>query len=173
MTNMRKFLITAVASTAISSPVFAQTTPPAGVEGGTGTTDSNVAAPSPNQSTSSESAPDTPVHAPTSNNQQSAFVTAQPTDILSYNIVDLNITNDADETVGEIKDLIISNNTLAGYILSVGGFLGLGERYVIVNPNAVSIHYNEPDKKWTARMATTKEVLQEAPEFIYEGRWDR
>ena len=32
------------------------------------------------------------------------FVTAQPTDVLSYNLVGLNITNAEDETVGEIKD---------------------------------------------------------------------
>src|SRR6185437_3016228 len=67
------------------------------------------------------------------------FVTVQPTDILSYNLIGLNVTNNQNETVGEIKDLVLSNNTLAGYIMSVGGFLGMGEHYVAVSPSAVKI----------------------------------
>lgn len=101
------------------------------------------------------------------------FVTVQPTDVLSYNLVGLHITNGANESVGEIKDLVLSADTLAGYIVSVGGFLGMDEHYVIVNPKAVKITYVENDKKWTATMDATKEELKAAPEFKYEGRWKR
>lgn len=101
------------------------------------------------------------------------FVTAQPTDVLSYNLVGLNITNGENENIGEIKDLILADGKLAGYIVSVGGFLGMGERYVIVEPSSVKVNYTEDDKKWTATMAATKEQLKEAPEFKYEGRWGR
>ena len=34
------------------------------------------------------------------------FVSAKPTDVLSYNLVGLNITSNTNETIGEIKDLI-------------------------------------------------------------------
>lgn len=101
------------------------------------------------------------------------FVTAQPTDVLSYNLVGLEIKNSADESVGEIKDLLLSKDTLAGYIVSVGGFLGIDEHYVIINPKAVKIAYVENDKKWTATMDATKEQLKAATEFKYEGRWKR
>ncbi|WP_394013491.1 PRC-barrel domain-containing protein [Roseixanthobacter pseudopolyaromaticivorans] len=103
--------------------------------------------------------------------QSDAFVTAKPTDVLSYNLVGLKVMNGEKETVGEIKDLILSQGELAGYILSVGGFLGMGERYVIVRPNAVKIAYSESDKKWSAMMNATKDQLKAAPEFKYEGRW--
>ncbi|TWB08232.1 PRC-barrel domain protein [Rhizobium sp. ERR 1071] len=99
------------------------------------------------------------------------FLTAKPTDVLSYNLIGLNIQNGDKENVGEIKDLIISGGQLAGYVVSVGGFLGMGERYVIVSPSAVKVTYSESDKKWTATMATTKDQLKNAPEFKYEGRW--
>ncbi|OYX05255.1 MAG: photosystem reaction center subunit H [Rhizobiales bacterium 32-66-8] len=101
------------------------------------------------------------------------FTSAKPTDVLSYNLVGLNVTNGQNETVGEIKDLILSQGQLAGYIVSVGGFLGMGERYVIVRPSAVKVNYSESDKKWTAMMNATKDQLKGAPEFKYEGRWDR
>lgn len=101
------------------------------------------------------------------------FVTAQPTDVLSYNLIGLKITNGEKKDVGEIKDLVLSNDTLAGYIVSVGGFLGMDEHYVIVSPSAVKISYLENDKKWTATMDATKEELKSAPEFKYDGRWKR
>ncbi|WP_114946765.1 PRC-barrel domain-containing protein [Microvirga calopogonii] len=101
------------------------------------------------------------------------FVIAKPTDVLSNNLIGLNVTNEANETIGEIKDLILSQGDLSGYIVSVGGFLGLGERYVIVHPRAVKVSYTENDNKWHAVMNATKDQLKAAPEFKYEGRWKR
>ena len=101
------------------------------------------------------------------------FVSAKPTDVLSYNLVGLNITSNTNETIGEIKDLILSQGELSGYIVSVGGFLGMGERYVIVRPSAVKVTYDDNDKKWHAVMNATKDQLKTAPEFKYEGRWKR
>lgn len=101
------------------------------------------------------------------------FVIAKPTDVLSNNLIGLNVTNEANETIGEIKDLILSQGELSGYIVSVGGFLGLGERYVIVRPSAVKVSYTENDNKWHAMMNATKDQLKTAPEFKYEGRWKR
>ncbi|MDR6756798.1 sporulation protein YlmC with PRC-barrel domain [Mycoplana sp. BE70] len=101
------------------------------------------------------------------------FVSAQPTDVLSYNLIGLNITNDAGETIGEIKDLVIGEGKLNGYVVSVGGFLGMGDHYVMVGPSAVKVTYLENDKKWTAVMNASKEELKKAPAFKYEGRWER
>ncbi|MBZ3695409.1 MULTISPECIES: PRC-barrel domain-containing protein [Phyllobacterium] len=101
------------------------------------------------------------------------FVTAQPTDILSYNLLGLNIVDGQNKTIGEIKDLILSEGKLGGYIVSVGGILSLGEKYVIVAPAAVKVSYSENDKKWTATMAATADQLKAAPEFKYEGRWKK
>jgi len=105
------------------------------------------------------------------NVETEVFVTAKPTDVISSNILNLDITNSKDESIGKIQDLIISEGALTGYIVSVGGFLGIGEKYVIVAPQSVEIPYAENDKKWSAKMDTTKEALEKAPEFKYEGRW--
>jgi len=101
------------------------------------------------------------------------YIKAQPTDVLSSNLIGLNVQNAAKDNVGEIKDLVVSNGALSGIILSVGGFLGIGERYVVVTPAAVKVVYSENDKKWSATMDTTKDALKAAPEFKYEGRWSR
>jgi hypothetical protein len=101
------------------------------------------------------------------------YVKALPTDVLSSNLIGLNVQNNAKETVGEIKDLVVSGSNLSGLVLSVGGFLGIGERYVVVTPSAVTVVYSENDKKWTATMDSTKDALKAAPEFKYEGRWSK
>lgn len=101
------------------------------------------------------------------------YVAAKPTDVLGSNLIGLNVTNSGNETIGEIKDVLLSNGALAGYIVSVGGFLGMGERHVIVSPSAVKVNYSENDKKWSASMAATKDELKAAPEFTYEGRWKK
>ncbi|MCL7998221.1 PRC-barrel domain-containing protein [Brucella sp. 21LCYQ03] len=103
--------------------------------------------------------------------EKEVFVTAVPTSVLSYNLIGLNIVNGDDTTIGEIKDLIIADGVLSGYIVSVGGILGVGERYVIVAPDAVDITYFDEDKKWSAVMNSTKEEIEKAPEFKYDGRW--
>ena len=53
--------------------------------------------------------------------------------VLSYNLIGLNITDAQNNTVGEIKDIAIHNEKVVGYIVSVGGFLGMGEHYVAVS----------------------------------------
>ncbi|SPL63118.1 hypothetical protein OHAE_3050 [Ochrobactrum soli] len=65
----------------------------------------------------------------------------------------------------------MGDGDIEGYIVSVGGFLGVGEKYVVVDPDAIEIVYSENDKKWSAKMNATKEQLEKATEFKYEGRW--
>lgn len=98
-------------------------------------------------------------------------VTIPPDAVLSYNLIGLNVYNKANEDVGEIKDLVLQSGKLIGYVVSVGGFLGIGDHYVVVDPNAVSTAYDQTNGKWTALMDVGKDQLKNAPEFKYEGRF--
>jgi sporulation protein YlmC with PRC-barrel domain len=87
--------------------------------------------------------------------------------MFSSKLKGLNVYNQKDESVGEITDLAIKNHQVDALILSVGGFLGVGERYVAVSPSSVNVHYDSKNDKWLASMNTSKEALKEAPEFKY------
>jgi sporulation protein YlmC with PRC-barrel domain len=87
--------------------------------------------------------------------------------MFSSKLKGLNVTNQKNETVGEITDLALKNHQVEALILSVGGFLGMGEHYVAVSPSSVNIHYDAKNNKWLASMNTTKEALKDAPEFKY------
>lgn len=95
------------------------------------------------------------------------FSTVSKDEMFSSKLKGLNITNQKDETIGEITDLAIKNHQVDALILSVGGFLGMGERYVAVSPSSVNVKYDEKNNKWMASMNTTKDALKAAPEFMY------
>jgi sporulation protein YlmC with PRC-barrel domain len=101
------------------------------------------------------------------------FVAVAATDDLSSKVVGLDIYNSDQKDIGQIKDVAMAQNgRTQAYIVSVGGFLGVGEHYVAVSPQAVKVTYNDTDKKWHASMNATADQLKAAPEFKYTGRWE-
>ena len=103
----------------------------------------------------------------------SRFVSLPSTDELSSNVVGLDVYNNDNKNIGKIKDIALNQHGRAqAYILSVGGFLGIGDHYVAVNPSEVKVSYNDSDKKWHATMNATADQLKAAPEFKYNGHWN-
>jgi sporulation protein YlmC with PRC-barrel domain len=93
--------------------------------------------------------------------------------MLSSNVTGVDVYDNANHDLGTIKDVAFDNSkTVKGYVLSVGGFLGMGTRYVAVDADSVKIKYDMSDKKWHANMNATKDELKNAPEFKYQGEWD-
>ncbi|MBN9586401.1 MAG: photosystem reaction center subunit H [Afipia sp. 62-7] len=99
---------------------------------------------------------------------EAKFSTVAKDEMFSSKLKGLNVYNQKDEKVGEITDLAIGKgDQVQAMILSVGGFLGVGEHYVAVSPSSVRVSYNKDKDSWTARMNTTKDALKAAPEFKY------
>ena len=99
---------------------------------------------------------------------EAKFSTVAKDEMFSSKLKGLNVYNQKDEKVGEITDLAIGKGEqIQAMILSVGGFLGMGEQYVAVSPSSVRVSYNKDKDTWSAKMNTTKEALKAAPEFKY------
>ena len=95
------------------------------------------------------------------------FSTVSKDEMFTSKLKGLTVTSQKDESIGEITDLAIKNHQVDALILSVGGFLGMGEHYVAVSPSSVSMRYDAKNDKWLASMNTTKDALKAAPEFKY------
>jgi hypothetical protein len=81
----------------------------------------------------------------------------------SSKMVGSSVSNENNETVGTIDDLIITPGGQAPYaILSVGGFLGIGTKYVALPFTSLKI----VDKK-VVLPGGTKDALQGLPDFKY------
>ena len=98
---------------------------------------------------------------------EAKFSTVSKDEMFSSKLKGLNVYNQKEESVGEITDIAIKGNQVDALILSVGGFLGMGEHYVAVSPSSVSVKRDTKNDKWVATMNTTKEALKAAPEFKY------
>jgi len=116
--------------------------------------------------------------------------TMQKEEYSAYKLVGINVYNQGNEKIGEVKDILLEKSGKAEkVILSVGGFLGLGERYVAVPYDQIK-WVDEParsassDTKTTTGSATTtsstrkwypdhavynatKDQLKAMPEFKY------
>ena len=78
-------------------------------------------------------------------------------------VVGSTVVNEANETVGTIDDLIVTPTEKVPFaVLSVGGFLGMGSKYVVVPFSSLEVQ----DKKMVLRGAT-KNSLKSLPEFKY------
>jgi sporulation protein YlmC with PRC-barrel domain len=101
------------------------------------------------------------------------FQTLSEGSMLSSNVVGLDVYDNANNDIGKIQDVAFDQSrAMKGYVLSVGGFLGMGTHYVAVDADSVKIKYDTADKKWHANMNATKDELKAAPEFKYQGQWD-
>ena len=78
-------------------------------------------------------------------------------------VIGSSVVNDANETIGKIDDLLVSSDGKQPYaVLSVGGFLGMGTRLVVVPYETLKF----ADKK-VRLPGGTKEGLKMLPEFKY------
>ena len=79
-------------------------------------------------------------------------------------VIGKNVVNVMDEEVGTIADLVMDQEQkLVGVVLSVGGFLGIGEKWVAVSVDQIDF----PTRDQPARLlvTVTEEQLKNAPDF--------
>jgi hypothetical protein len=71
------------------------------------------------------------------------FYSRQSTDMRASPLIGANVTNMANETVGEINELILDKDgKVAAVVVGVGGFLGIGEREVALGYKSLNIKYD-------------------------------
>jgi PRC-barrel domain. len=77
-----------------------------------------------------------------------------------------SVTNDKNEKIGSIDDMIIGQDKVLFAVLEVGGFLGIGAHLVAVPFQ--SLQLDDTGKKITLPGAS-KDELKKLPEFKYVG----
>jgi hypothetical protein len=94
------------------------------------------------------------------------YVNIQDTDLMASKLIGIDIVNKQNEEIGEISDIVIGDGkSVIGIVASVGGFLSIGESYVVLDPASVALA--ETDGTWKAYVDTTKDNLSSAPKLDY------
>jgi len=81
----------------------------------------------------------------------------------SSKMIGAGVTNDQQETIGKIDDLLVGRSDKVLYaVISVGGFLGVGSKLVAVPYDSLQI-----GKSSLVLPGGTKDQLKNLPEFKY------
>jgi hypothetical protein len=136
---MKGFLSAASLIALMAAPAFAQeTTPPPATQNAPA-----VAAPAP-----------------------AAAAKTTAAEISAKKLMSKNVKNAANESVGDINDVLISSDgRIAAVIVGVGGFLGMGEKDVALPFDQLSFA-TDADNDLVVTTSATKDGLQAAPEYV-------
>lgn len=85
--------------------------------------------------------------------------------VLAEDLLGATVYNGADESVGDINDLIIGlDGTVEGVVIGVGGFLGLGEKNVAVEMASLDVVDNDGSPRLVT--SASKADLEAADGFV-------
>ncbi|WP_062112292.1 PRC-barrel domain-containing protein [Aureimonas sp. AU40] len=163
---MKNIILTTAATLLLAAPALAQTTPAAPAAPTTATGAMTATAPAPGTAMGGMSGGMT---MGTTSTVALKFVTVSEADVMASRLEDVDVYNNQNEDIGEIEDLVIKDGkTISGVVVSVGGFLGIGDRYVLLDPSSIVL----ADQNGTLRamVNTSKDELTNAPEFKYTKR---
>jgi sporulation protein YlmC with PRC-barrel domain len=99
---------------------------------------------------------------------QAATLNTLPSDASTVtNWYKQDVYDPSESKIGEITDVLIDRDGKIGaFIVSVGGFLGMGEKHVAVPFNAV--HGTQRNGKWWLTMNANRDALKSAAGFKYD-----
>ena len=110
----------------------------------------------------------------------STSATMQKDEYSAYKLVGINVYNQGNEKIGEVKDILLEKSGKAEkVILSVGGFLGLGERYVAVPYDQIKwvdepVRSASSDTRTTTGSTTTTSTRKLYPDHaVYNATKDQ
>ncbi|MCY0147669.1 PRC-barrel domain-containing protein [Hoeflea sp. G2-23] len=99
---------------------------------------------------------------------RSAMTSVTTEDLSADNLIGRAVYSANDDNIGEIGDVLLSaDNKVEGFVLDVGGFLGMGEKEVAISPENLDIRA-DADGNLTVFTPFTQEQLEAQPEYSEE-----
>src|SRR4051794_12575657 len=147
----------AVSTLALTTALAQTTTPPAG------------STPSTTTPLAATSTPATP--APSASNTSAAgkaqFVTKQTQEQwLATKFKGTDVIGTDDKKIGDVSDMLFDkDHKIIAYIVGVGGFLGIGQKDVAIDPASFQMVAGKDQNDFKLRLAMTKDELKAAPAF--------
>lgn len=100
----------------------------------------------------------------------SAISAQQPDQLLASKFKGTDVIGSDDKKIGDVSDILFSKDgKVEAYIISVGGFLGVGAKDVALAPSSVQLIQDKDEHKLKVTM--TKDQLAQAPNFeVYKEK---
>jgi hypothetical protein len=102
------------------------------------------------------------------------FYSSQPGQMRATTLIGLNVKNNANETIGEINELVIDKDgRVAAAVIGVGGLLGMGEREVALDYKSLNIKYDQSARTETGATTVTVDATKDSLKAAPEWKWTR
>ncbi|MFO1431732.1 MAG: PRC-barrel domain-containing protein [Candidatus Competibacteraceae bacterium] len=88
--------------------------------------------------------------------------------VRASNLIGANIVNEQNQTIGKVQDLVISGSNNVMAVISVGGFLGMGEKLVAVPFEQLRIS-RDSDNDLKILYPASRDELRSAPSYDYHS----
>jgi len=125
--------------------------------------------PSPNAQVQTPTSPNAQVQTPPSPNAQAQWYSHQGTETRASKLIGTTVQNDANESIGKINEVILGKDgKVAAVVVGVGGFLGMGEREVALNYDALRLT-QDSNGKFRVVFNATKDSLKAAPAWTWSS----
>lgn len=102
---------------------------------------------------------------------RTAMTAVTPDQLTADNLIGRTVYSANDENIGEVGDVLLSgDNKVEGFVLDVGGFLGMGEKHVAISPENLDIRA-DANGELTIFTRFTEDQLEAQREYSKED-WD-
>ena len=175
---LQKLLITTALSGLMLSSAMAQTSPsspgsssspPAASSSTPPASSSDTMKSDAPKSSESETKSDAPKSASSAGSggasSSAATISSQkPDQLLASKVKGADVLGSDDKKIGDVSDILFSKDgKIEAFVLSVGGFLGVGAKEVALAPS--SIQMTQDKENWKLKVSMTKDQLEKAPNF--------
>jgi hypothetical protein len=116
---------------------------------------------------SPSSAPSASTSTPSTGSGAAHFVTKQESDQwLASKFKGTDVIGTDDKKIGDVSDMLVDKNQkVLAYIVGVGGFLGIGQKDVAIDPTSFQMVPGKDASDYKLRLSMTKDELKAAPTF--------
>jgi PRC-barrel domain len=83
--------------------------------------------------------------------------------LTSEKLTGASVRGRADENIGEVSDVVIEGDQVTGIVVDVGGFLGVGEKPVVLAPDMIEVWQDPDGSIYEVKVKATKEQLEALP----------
>jgi sporulation protein YlmC with PRC-barrel domain len=107
----------------------------------------------------------TPEETPEATPEEEAFLDTNPT--MASDLIGLGVRNEQGDNLGEIEELVVDRQTgdIHYAVVGAGGFLGIGERLILVPFAAMDINPRAQEVDQLVHLNVDQQILTDAPNF--------
>ena len=94
-------------------------------------------------------------------------------ELRSSHLIGAPVVNAAGEKIGEITEILVSPKRELAAVISVGGFLSMGEHDVAIDWKKLNIERRADKNDFRVVLNTTREQLKSMPEYKFDSAYSR